>query len=193
MKRKIAIHLAEGFEEVEAVSIIDLLRRAELEVLMVSMTGKQEVQGAHKITIKTDILFEDVNYEDIFMIVLPGGMPGASNLDAHQGLRKQIKQFNEQNRPLAAICAAPMVFGNLGILKGKQVVCYPGFEKYLKEAEVLMEPVVESGNIITGRGIGAALEFGLKLIEKAVSAEKARQISQQILFEEKSADKVSAV
>jgi 4-methyl-5(b-hydroxyethyl)-thiazole monophosphate biosynthesis len=185
MKRKIAIHLADGFEEIEAVSIIDLLRRADLEVLMVSMNGKKEVRGAHHITVKADLLFEDVNYDDIYMIVLPGGMPGAANLDAHQGLRKQIKQFNEQNRPLAAICAAPMVYGNLGILEGKQAVSYPGFEKYLKEAEVLNIPVVESGNIITGRGIGAALEFGLKLIEKAVSPEKASQIGQQILFEER--------
>ncbi|HLN73459.1 MAG TPA: DJ-1 family glyoxalase III [Prolixibacteraceae bacterium] len=185
MKRKIAIHLAEGFEEVEAVSIIDLLRRADLEVLMVSMNGKNEVRGAHQITVKADILFEDVNYDDIFMIVLPGGMPGASNLDAHQGLRKQIKQFNEQNRPLAAICAAPMVYGNLGLLKGKKAVSYPGFEKYLSGAEVLTIPVVESGNVITGRGIGTALEFALKLIEKAVSPEKARQIGQQILFDEK--------
>lgn len=193
MKRKIAIHLADGFEEVEAVSVIDLLRRADLEVLMVSMSGKPEVQGSHKITVKADILFEDVNYDDIFMIVLPGGMPGASNLDAHQGLKSQIMHFDEQKRPLAAICAAPMVYGNLGILKGKQAVCFPGFEKYLKDAEVLYIPVVESGNIITGRGVGTALEFGLKLIEKAVSAEKARQIGQQILFEEKKAGKVSAV
>lgn len=193
MKRKIAIHLAEGFEEVEAVSIIDLLRRADLEVLMVSMSGKAEVKGAHSISVMADILFEDVNYNDIFMIVLPGGMPGASNLDAHQGLKNQIKQFNEQGKSLAAICAAPMVFGNLGILKGKKAVCYPGFEKYLNGAEVLTVPVMESGNVITGRGIGTALEFGLKLIEKAVSAEKSRQIAQQILFEEKRADKVSVV
>jgi 4-methyl-5(b-hydroxyethyl)-thiazole monophosphate biosynthesis len=193
MKRKIAIHLAEGFEEVEAVSIIDLLRRADLEVLMVSMSGKAEVKGAHSITVKANILFEDVNYSDIYMIVLPGGMPGASNLDAHQGLKNQIKQFNEQGKPLAAICAAPMVYGNLGILKGKQAVCFPGFEKYLNGAEVLTVPVMESGNIITGRGVGTALEFALKLIEKAVSLEKARQIGQQILFEEKRAGKVGAM
>lgn len=181
MKKTIAIHLADGFEEIEAISIIDLLRRAELDVLMVSVTGKKEVTGSHHITVKADTLFEDVDYKNVFMIVLPGGMPGASNLDAHQGLRDQIKQFNDQNRPLAAICAAPMVYGNLGILKGKQAVCYPGFEKYLKEADVLDVPVVESANVITGKGIGAALEFGLKLIEKTVSPEKARAIAKQIL------------
>ena len=181
MKKKIAIHLADGFEEVEAITIIDLLRRAELDVLMVSVTGKQEVTGAHQIKVKADRLFEEVDYNDVFMIVLPGGMPGASNLDAHKGLKDQIKLFNDQNRPLAAICAAPMVYGNMGVLKGKQAVCYPGFEKYLSGAEVLNIPVVESGNVITGRGIGAALEFGLKIIEKTVSPEKAKTIAKQIL------------
>lgn len=184
MKKKIAVHLADGFEEVEAISIIDLLRRADLDVLMVSVNGKPEVTGAHQIKVKADVLFEDVDYKDVFMIVLPGGMPGASNLDAHPGLRSQIKQFNDQNRPLAAICAAPMVYGNMGILKGKKAVCYPGFEKYLKDAEVLDIPVVESGNVITGRGIGAALEFGLKLIEKTVSAEKSKTIARQILVDQ---------
>lgn len=184
MKKTIAIHLADGFEEIEAISIIDLLRRAELDVQMVSVTGKTEVTGAHQITVKADILFEDVDYKNVFMIVLPGGMPGASNLDAHQGLRDQIKLFNDQERPLAAICAAPMVYGNLGVLKGKKAVCYPGFEKYLNGADVLDVPVVESANVITGKGIGAALEFGLKLIEKTVSPEKARSIAKQILVEQ---------
>ena len=183
MKKIIAVHLAEGFEETEAISIVDILRRATIEVIVVSVTGKLEVTGAHHIKVIADKLFEDVDYKDLFMIVLPGGMPGAANLEAHAGLKNQIKQFNQQNRLLAAICAAPMVLGNLGILKGKQAVSYPGFEKYLKDAEVLTVSVVESGNVITGRGIGTALEFALKIVEKAVSAEKAKLIGQQILFE----------
>jgi len=183
MNKKIAVHLAEGFEETEAVSIIDILRRADIEVIVVSVTGKLEVTGSHQIRILADILFEEVDYNDLYMIVLPGGMPGAANLDAHEGLKNQIKQFNQQNRPLAAICAAPMVLGNLGILKGKQAVSYPGFEKYLKDAEILTVPVVKSGNVITGRGIGTVLEFALMIVEKAVSAEKAKLIAEQILFE----------
>ena len=185
MKKKIAIQLADGFEEIEAISIIDVLRRAEIDVVVVSVTGKLEVEGVHHVKVLADTLFEKVDYYDLYMIVLPGGMPGAANLDAHAGLRNQIQQFDLQNRPLAAICAAPMVLGNLGILKGKQAVCYPGFEKYLKGAEVLMIPVVESGNVITGRGIGAALEFALAIVQKAVSAEKAKLIGQQILFDYK--------
>jgi len=179
--KKIAVHLADGFEEIEAVSIIDVLRRADLDVLVVSVTGNPEVTGAHRIKVIADVLFEQVNYDEIGMIVLPGGMPGATNLDAHEALKIQIKKFNAGNKPLAAICAAPLVFGNLGIMEGKQAVCYPGFEKYLKGAEILSIPVVDSGNIITGRGVGAALEFALKIVEKMVSADKAELLRAQML------------
>ncbi|HAQ19292.1 MAG TPA: DJ-1 family protein [Prolixibacteraceae bacterium] len=183
MKRKIAVHLADGFEEIEAVSIIDVLRRAEIEVVTVSVTGTTKVKGAHELYVIADVLFDQVNYDEIYMIVLPGGMPGAANLEAHSGLKAQIKKFNSENRPLAAICAAPMVFGNLGILDGKKAVCYPGFEKYLKGAEVLLVPVVESGNFITGRGPGAAIKFALNIVEKAVSREKAELLASQMLVE----------
>lgn len=181
MTKKIAVHMADGFEEIEAISIIDVLRRAELDVVVASVTGRLEVTGAHQLKILADKLFEEVDYDDVFMIVLPGGMPGASNLDAHEGLKAQIVKFNNENRPLAAICAAPLVYGNLGILNGKQAVCYPGFEKFLKGAEVMNQPVAESGNVITGRGPGAAIQFALKLVEKLVSAEKAGLIASQML------------
>jgi len=183
MKKKIAVHLANGFEEIEAVSIIDVLRRAELDVQVVSVTGKLAVKGAHQLLVTADVLFEQVNYDDIYMIVLPGGMPGATNLDAHAGLKSQIKKFSAENKQLAAICAAPLVYGNLGILEGRQAVCYPGFEKYLKGAELLNVPVVQSGNVITGRGPGVAIKFALKLVEKIVSAEKSKEIATQMLVE----------
>ncbi len=184
MKKKIAVHLADGFEEIEAVSIIDVLRRAGLDVLVVSVTGKMDVLGAHQIIVMADVLFEKVNYDEIYMIVLPGGMPGAANLDAHAGLKGQIMNFVAENKQLAAICAAPLVFGNLGILEGEKAVCYPGFEGYLKDAEVLKIPVVESGNIITGRGPGVAIQFALKIVEKAVSVEKAELLAKQMLVTE---------
>ena len=183
MKKKIALHLADGFEEIEAISIVDILRRADLDVAVISMTGNLQVTGAHQITVLADTLYEAVDYKNVFMIVLPGGMPGASNLDAHMGLKNQIKQFDQQNRPIAAICAAPMVLGNLGILNGIQAVCYPGFEKYLQGAEVLTVPVVESGHVITGRGIGAVMEFALTIVAKSVSPEKSDLIARQILVE----------
>jgi 4-methyl-5(b-hydroxyethyl)-thiazole monophosphate biosynthesis len=183
MKKRIAVYLADGFEEIEAVSIIDVLRRADLDVVVVSVTGKTEVTGAHQLKVVADALFENVKFNEIDMIVLPGGMPGASNLDAHPGLKELIMKFNSENKPLAAICAAPLVYGNLGILMGKQAVCYPGFEKYLKGAEILSVPVAVSGNVITGRGVGVALKFALKIVEKMVSVEKAEWLAKQILVE----------
>jgi 4-methyl-5(b-hydroxyethyl)-thiazole monophosphate biosynthesis len=183
MNKRIAVHLADGFEEIEAISIIDVLRRAGLEVVTVSISDKTEVNGAHQIKVLADVVFDNVNYNDIDMIVLPGGMPGASNLNAHQGLKSQILKFNEANKPLAAICAAPLVFGNLGILKSKEAACYPGFEEYLKGANVLFQPVIESGNITTGRGPGVAIQFALKLVSKLVSPEKAESLAKQMLVE----------
>lgn len=181
MKKNIAVHLANGFEEIEAISIIDVLRRADLNVIVVSIAGGLLVNGAHQIVVKADQLFDDTDYSQINMIVLPGGMPGASNLDAHDGLKAQIKHFHSEKKPLAAICAAPLVYGNLGILEGKTAVCYPGFEKYLKGAEIKTEPVAESGHIITGRGPGAAIHFALKIVARMVSEEKATQLAQQML------------
>lgn len=181
MKKKIAVHLADGFEEIEAVCIIDVLRRADLDVVVVSVTGKAEVAGAHQIKVMADILFEKLDYDEIQMIVLPGGMPGSANLDAHDGLKIQIRKFAAENKLLAAICAAPLVFGNLGILEGKQAVCYPGFESYLKGADILEIPVVQSGNLITGRGPGTAIQFALKIVETVVSVEKAELLARQML------------
>ena len=181
MKKKIAVHLANGFEEIEAITIIDVLRRAGLDVIVVSVSGNLEVPGAHNIGVMADILFENMKYDDVEMILLPGGMPGASNLNVHEGLKKMILKFNDENKPLGAICAAPLVFGNLGLLKGKKAVCYPGFEDQLKGAEVLMEPVIKSGNIITARGIGSALKFALSIVEDLISKEKADLLAKQML------------
>ncbi len=179
--KKVAVHLAEGFEEIEAITIIDVLRRADLDVTVVSVTGHELVSGAHQLQVKTDVLFESLNYNLVDMIVLPGGMPGADNLNSHEGLRKNILKFNQEGKPLGAICAAPLVFGQLGLLKGKRAVCYPGFENQLEGAEVMMEPVVKSGNITTGRGIGAALQFSLQLVEDLISKEKAQDLAKQML------------
>lgn len=181
MKKRIAVQLADGFEEIEAISIIDVLRRAEIDTVTVSVSGKIDVQGAHQISVLADAIFEQVDFEQFDMIVLPGGMPGASNLAAHSGLNSVIRQFNSSNKFLAAICAAPMVLGNLGILEGRQAVCYPGFEKYLKGAELQTLPVVESGNIITGCGPAAAIQFALKIVERVISKEKAELLAKQML------------
>lgn len=165
MEKKIAVHLAEGFEEIEAVSIIDVLRRANIETLVVSVTGKKAVTGSHHIQITADVLFEEVDFSTIDMIVLPGGLPGANNLKNHEGLGKQILNFHKKGKPLGAICAAPLVFGNLGILKNQKATCFPGFENQLLGAEFTGADVETSGKIVTGKGAGVAIKFALKIVE----------------------------
>ncbi len=177
----IAVFLANGFEEIEAVSIIDILRRANLEVTIISITGKTEVKGSHNIVINADLLFEDVNFNKVDMIVLPGGMPGAKNLNNHEGLKKQIIQFNQAGKPLAAICAAPLVYGQLGILKGKKATCFPGFEDYLMNANITNSKTQVDGNIITGKGAGVAIDFALKIVEMLRGKDIAQELAQRMI------------
>jgi len=162
--KSIFVHLAQGFEEIEAITIIDVLRRSGMEVVTVSVTEDLVVTGAHKIAVKADILFKDADYRQAEMIVLPGGMPGAKNLSNHEGLNAQIKKFFDEGKLLGAICAAPLVFGRLGILKGKKAVCYPGFEEYLSGAIIRQDPVMVDGNIVTGRGPGVAMQFSYEIV-----------------------------
>lgn len=179
--KSIAVHLAEGFEEIEAISIIDVLRRANLETVVVSVTGKKEVTGSHNIRVIADQLFENINYDNIDMIVLPGGMPGSNNLNAHEGLKKHILDFHKKGKPLGAICAAPLVFGNLGILKNQKATCYPGFEKQLLEATVTGKNVEQSGMIITGKGAGVAIGFALKVVEMLKGKELAEDLASKMI------------
>ena len=181
--KNLYIQLAEGFEETEAVTIIDVLRRAGLNVISVSITGNRMVKGSHNIEIKTDILFEEVDFTSGEMIILPGGMPGSKNLNEHEGLRSQIIDYQKQGKYLAAICAAPIVFGNLGILAGKKAVCYPGYESHLVGAEVLSNPYIVDNNIITGRGVGAALQFSLEIVRILKGEESAIQLRKAMLVE----------
>ena len=122
---------ADGFEEIEALTTIDTLRRAGLDVEIVSVTPDEIVVGAHDVSVLCDKNFENCDFFDAELLFLPGGMPGAATLDKHEGLRKLILSFAEKNKPIAAICAAPMVLGKLGLLKGRRVTCYPSFEQYL--------------------------------------------------------------
>lgn len=178
---KIYLHLAEGFEEIEAVSVVDVLRRADMDVYTVSITGKKAVIGAHNITVTADKLFEEINYDKGIMIVLPGGMPGTINLGNHAGLTEKIKAYAKQDKWLAAICAAPMVLGRLGTLNKKSATCYPGFEKELTGANYLASaPVVQAGKIITSRGPGTAILFGLKIVEALIGLNKAEEIRESM-------------
>lgn len=170
--------LADGFEEIEAFTTIDTLRRAGLDVEMVSVTSSEMVLGAHEIPVRCDVLFENCDFADAELLFLPGGMPGTATLDKHIGLRSLILDFAKSNKPVAAICAAPMILGKLGLLEGRKATCYPSFEQYLKDAECLNKPVVRDGNIITAMGPAAAMDFALALVELLVGKDKVRELKE---------------
>ena len=178
---KVCIFLADGFEEVEGLTVVDLLRRAGEEVVMVSVTGSMNLTGAHGIGIRADALFEEADCEEADMLVLPGGMPGTLHLAEHKGLGELLKKADAEGKKLAAICAAPGVLGGLGLLKGKRATCYPGCEENLKGAEIFTDPVVRDGNITTSRGVGTAILFALELIAQLEGEVKARTIKKSIV------------
>lgn len=163
------VFLAEGFEEIEAISPIDILRRGGVEVKTVGAQNSA-VKGAHNITFNTDIRETDIDYKELEAVVLPGGMPGTANLEKSKAVLSAIKYAKENGKLICAICAAPSVIGKMGLLKGKKAICYPGFEKYLKGAQILEQPVVTDGNIITAKGPGVASEFGFSIL-KAIKGE----------------------
>ena len=180
--KKIFLFLATGFEETEVVATTDVLLRGGLEAITVSITGNNLVEGTHGISIKSDKLFEEVDFSEGIMLVLPGGMPGASNLNAHKGLKDLILKYSAEEKYLAAICAAPLVFGELGILKGKKATCYPGYESHLKEAVLCEDCVMQDGKIITGKGPGFALDFGLKIVAELQSQTKSDEVAKGLLL-----------
>ncbi len=176
------IHLAEGFEEIEALTVVDLLRRAEVPANLVSVTEKKIVKGAHGIKVEADVMFNQADYDKCDMIVLPGGLPGTYGLRDHAGLCSRIKEFNLNGKKISAICAAPMVLGGLGILKGKKATIYPGMEEYLTGAEAINEKVVKDGNIITSQGPGTAIEFALAIVETICGTDYAESLRKDLIL-----------
>ncbi len=180
--KKVSVFLADGFEEIEGLTVVDLLRRAGVEVTTVSITGKYTIHGAHGIDVQADKLFEEMNYDGQDMFVLPGGMPGTLNLGAHKGLEELLNKFYNEKKYLAAICAAPSVFGKYDFLKGRRATSYPGFEGQLTGAECVTDAVAVDEFIITSRGLGTAIPFSLSLIEVLIDAEKAEEIGKSIIY-----------
>ena len=178
----IYLFLAEGFEEIEALATVDVLRRAEIEIRTVSITDSYRVIGSHGIEVTADKLFGEIS-ADADMYILPGGMPGTLNLGAFSPLCELLEKANDEGRFIAAICAAPSVLGGLGFLKGKKATCYPGFEDKLIGAEFSTESVVVSDNIITSRGAGTAHLFGFKLVELLKNSETAENLKKGMLYE----------
>lgn len=172
--------LANGFEEIEALTPVDVLRRAGLDVKTCSI-GEKGVMGAHGIEVFSDLSPSEIDPADVDMLILPGGMPGATNLDASPLTDALIESVLSKGGRLAAICAAPLVLGRRGLLEGKNATCYPGFESELSGANVTGEGVVTDGNITTAKGMGVALDFALELVRLTVGEDKAREISSAIM------------
>ncbi len=170
--------LADGFEEIEALCPLDLLRRAGKEVRTVSV-GELTVTGAHGIRVHADITEKEATLP-CELLILPGGMPGSLNLDKAPCTDRLIQNVLQNKGHLSAICAAPLVLGRRGLLAGKRAVCYPGFEKELEGAEIAAVPCITDGNVTTAVGMGAAFDFGLELVKLTVSAEKAAELSRAI-------------
>ncbi len=180
--KKVAVLLADGFEEIEALTAVDLLRRAKVYVDTVSITEEYIVHGSHGINVQTEDLFDEVNFAEFDMIVLPGGLPGTTNLNAHSGVQRVVRDFVENGKYVGAICAAPSILGGMGLLKGRHAISYPSFEDKLAGAVVTRNAVVQDGNIITSRGMGTSIDFALKLVEVMAGAEKASEIGDSILY-----------
>ena len=178
----IAVFFANGYEEIEALTVVDLTRRAGIETWMVSITDEKAVTGSHGITVSMDKTLGEVDFEQVDMIVLPGGMPGTLNLEACEPLMEKVKEFDANGKYISAICAAPTVFGKLGLLKGKKACCYPDMEDGLLGAEVSFKPVIVDGNITTSRGLGTALPFALALIEQLLDKETADELAKKVVY-----------
>ncbi len=180
--KTIAVLFAEGFEEMEAVTIVDVLRRADFRVLMTGVDALT-VQGSHEILIHMDIMLNELSSNEVDAVVLPGGMPGAKNLAEHPQVLDLLRNMQKQNKPLAAICAAPTALHAAGVMNGINFTCYPSFASGISEAHYTGASVTSDGNIITGNGPGSALEFSLLLVEKFGRPETARELRARMLVD----------
>ena len=184
MSKKVYIFLADGFEDIEGLTVVDLLRRAGVDIRTVSIKNTKEVQTAHGICLLTDEVFGEVDFSDADMLVLPGGMPGTNKLMDCEKLSEWLNEFARNGKYLAAICAAPSILGVNGLLAGKRATCFPGFEDKLLSAHYECKPVVVDGNIITSRGLGTAIEFSAAIITCILGEEAADSILEKIVYKQ---------
>lgn len=179
---RIAVFFAKGYEEIEALAVVDICRRLGLSIDMVSVTEESAVEGSHGIVVHMDRTFSQVNFGDYDMLILPGGGEGTKNLEAHEALMGQIDAFYGAGKYIGAICAAPSIFGHRGILKGRRACCYPSFEDHLEGAIVTEGPVEIDGNVVTSRGMGTAIDFGLAVAGLFTDPEKVKELAGGIVY-----------
>lgn len=179
---KVYLFLADGFEEVEGLAVVDLLRRAQIETTMISVSDTVEILGAHGIVVSADKVFEEVGFEDVDMLVLPGGATGVKNLRKHEELCKKLKEFNEEGKMIGAICAAPTLLDELGVLNGKKITCYQDMVSEIENATPIDAKVVLDENIMTSQGFGTSIDFGLAIVEHFCGKEVAINLSKKIMY-----------
>ena len=182
---KVYEFLANGFEEIEGLAPVDILRRGGVDIKTVSVTGTEWVETSHGVTIKADLKFEDIaSFEDADMLMIPGGMPGSTNLNEHEGVRQALIAQHKAGKRIGAICAAPMVLASTGILEGKKATCYPGFERYFGEnTEYTATLFQEDGNVITGKGPAATLPYAYKILSYFVSKETVAALQDGMMYD----------
>ena len=181
--KKVGMMVANGYEEIEMLTVVDLLRRAGMNCDIISVTGAKELTSSHHVTVIADLLYEEADFDSYDALVIPGGMPGTINLSEHAGVCEQLKKACSDGKLIAAICAAPTVFAKLGLLEGKKAICYPGMEAQLTGAIVTCEPVARDGNIITSRGMGTAIDFGLAILAYYEGEEAAASMAKTVVYE----------
>lgn len=182
--KKLGIFMADGCEEIEGLTVVDLVRRTgEIEITTISISDTKQVTGSHGITFIADALAGEVDYDSLDGVILPGGMPGTLHLGADETVNAVIRTFAAEGKMVAAICAAPSVLGAAGLLEGRHAACYPGFEDKLTGAECLEDAVVIDGHIITSRGMGTAIDFGLAIIWHLLDDEVMERIKKSIMYD----------
>ena len=179
---KAYIFLADGFEDIEGLAVVDLFRRAGIAVDTVSIKDTKEITTSHGITMNTDRIFKETDFSDADLLVLPGGMPGTVHLGEYRPLTELLEEFYKKGKKIAAICAAPSIFGSLGFLDGRRATSYPSFMDKLGGAKTCEDEVVVDGNVTTSRGMGTAIPFGLSLIAQLEGEEKAAGIAESIVY-----------
>lgn len=182
MNKKVYIFLADGFEDIEGLTVVDLMRRAEIDIKTVSISETKEITTSHGIRMLTDCVFTELDFADADMLVLPGGMPGTKYLGEYQPLCELLKKFYGNGGKIAAICAAPTVFASLGFLEGRKATAYPSCMDGLAGAECSCDHVVVDENVTTSRGLGTAVDFALSLIAQLLGEEKADEIAESVVY-----------
>ncbi|MCQ2531487.1 MAG: DJ-1/PfpI family protein [Saccharofermentans sp.] len=177
---KVTVFIADGTEEVECLTTVDILRRANIETQLVSITNSRTTVSSHNVTVVADYTFDEANYDDSDMLFIPGGMPGTTHMSEHEGLAELIKKFASEGKKISAVCAGPSVIGKLGLLDGKKATCFPGWEDKLIGATCTGEGVVTDGIFTTGRGLGFSIDLALELVKILEGQELADDIKGRI-------------